>query len=258
MGESRRIFDGAGLLLEYGDENANSRSKVFGHYMKAFGHWAGGDLDSVRKSSETAIEVALDPFYAQFPKTTLGASYLLSGRFQEAEEVFRSAIEFCENRALDELSVPCQLFLSPILIAKGQMQQGMDMMAHAQESLIKNHRRGFYAMSEYILGEVHFQIATAPRPSLSILAKNIGFLIKNIPSAKKRAEKHYSHAIELFEEMGMKSFLGQGYLSLGKLHKTYKRRDKARQCILASIDCFQECGAEAWLKQANEALHSLG
>jgi hypothetical protein len=41
------------------------------------------------------------------------------------------------------------------------------------------------------------------------------------------------------------------------LYKASKRTDQARQSILEAIDIFRECEAEAYLKQANEALESL-
>ena len=93
-GDTNRVFEGAKRLLEYGERNANSRSKVFGHFMKAFGHLAAGDMKSAQKSSEKAIEVALDPFYAQFPKTTLGVAYFLGGQLQEAENILQSVHKF--------------------------------------------------------------------------------------------------------------------------------------------------------------------
>jgi tetratricopeptide (TPR) repeat protein len=144
------------------------------------------------------------------------------------------------------------------LIAKGQMQQGTKLLEKVQKTLIRNQRRVYHAISEYILGEVNFQIATGPKPSFSIMAKNISFLVKNVPFATKKAEKQFNKTIELFKEIDAKGFLGQVYLSMGLLYKATKRTDQARQCILKSIDIFRECEAEAYLKQANEALDSLG
>jgi tetratricopeptide (TPR) repeat protein len=143
------------------------------------------------------------------------------------------------------------------MIAKGHMQQGIKLMKNAQKTLIGNQRRIQYALSEYILGEVNSQIATGPKPSLSIMAKNIGFLVKSVPFASKKAEEHFIKAIELFQEMGAKGFLGQVYLSLGLLYQANKRTDQARHSILEAIDIFKECDAEAYLKQANKALESL-
>ena len=81
--------------------------------------------------------------------------------------------------------------------------------------------------------------------------------MKSVPFATKKAEEHYNKAIEIFKDIGAKGFLGQVYLSLGLLYKAGKRTDQARQCILEAINIFQECKAEVYLKQANEALDSL-
>ncbi len=256
-GDTNRVFEGAERLIEYGDRNANSRSKAFGHWMKALGHEATGDMKSSQKSSKKAIEVALDPLYAHFPKITLGVAYLFGGQLQEAEYIFQSALNFFEKRGLEQFSVVSQCFLGPILIAKGHMQKGTELLEIARKIMIRNQRRVLYAMSEYILGEVNSQIATGPKPSLSIMAKNIGFLVKNVPFATKKAEEHFKKAVELFKEIGMRGQLGLTYLSMGQLYKATKRNDQGRQCILKSIDLFQECEADAYLKQANEALDSL-
>jgi tetratricopeptide (TPR) repeat protein len=256
-GNVPKIFEGTKRLIEYGERNANSRSKVFGHWYNAFGHLILGDMKSSQKSNEKAIEVALDPAYAQCPKSSLGVAYFLSGQLKEAENVLQSCLTFCEKRGIGEFSVVSQLYLAPILIAKGQMQQGTELMKKVRKTLDSNQRRVFYAQSEYILGEVNSQIATGPKPSLSIIAKNIGFLVKNVPFAAKKAEEHFNKAIELFKEIGVKGFLGQAYLSLGLLYKANKRTDEARQSILKAINLFRECEADGWLKQANEALNSL-
>jgi tetratricopeptide (TPR) repeat protein len=137
------------------------------------------------------------------------------------------------------------------------MKQGTELLEKAQRTQRRNHRRVQYALSEHILGEVNSQIATGPKPSLSIMAKNIGFLIKNVPFATKKAEEHFNKAIELLKEIGAEGLLGPVYMSLGLLFKATKRTDQARQLILEAIDIFQESEAEGWLKQANEALDSL-
>jgi tetratricopeptide (TPR) repeat protein len=89
------------------------------------------------------------------------------------------------------------------------------------------------------------------------MAKNIGFLVKSVPFATKKAEEHFSNAIKLLKKLGMKGYLGVAFLSLGLLYSASKRTDQARQCILEAIDIFRERKAESYLKQANEALESL-
>ncbi len=230
---------------------------VFGHWVNSWGHGLVGDMKSSQRSSEKAGEVALDPLYSQAPKITLGYSYLLGGQFQEAENVLNSLLNFCEKRAIGEFVVQSYLFLAPALIAKGHMRQGLNMLEGAQRLLIRNQRRVFYAVSEYIFGKTYSQIATGPTPAFSILAKNIGFLVKNVPFAGKKAEEHFNKAIEILREIRANGFLGMAYLDLGLFYKTRKRTDQARECISEAIKIFEECEAEVYLKQAKNALESL-
>jgi len=246
IGDTRRIFEGAKLLLDYGDKNANSRSKVMGHWMNAFSYQAAGDFKSSQRSSKKAMDVALDPFYENFPNLTLGIAYFFNGQLQKAEDALKSSLKFGEKHGEGQLSVLCRCFLAPVLISKGEMHQGIKLMEDAQKALIRNQRKWSYALSEYILAEVNSQIATGPKPSLSIMAKNIGFLVKKAPFATKKSEEHFKTAIKLFKEIGVKGNLGLVYFNLGLLHKATKKTNQARQCLLKAINLFQECEAEVY------------
>ncbi len=137
------------------------------------------------------------------------------------------------------------------------MQQGMELFEKAQKSLIINQRRAAVAISEQILGEIYAQIATGAKPSLSIIAKNIVFLVKHVPFAAQKAEEHLNKAIESMKEMGAKGLLGPVYLSLAKFYKATKRTEQARQSLLEAIKTFEEGKAETYLKMANELLATL-
>ncbi len=57
--------------------------------------------------------------------------------------------------------------------------------------------------------------------------------------------------------MGAKIVLGGAYLDLGLLYKGKKRKDQANKCISKAVKLFEQCDADVYLKQANEALESL-
>ena len=162
------------------------------------------------------------------------------------------------NNGMGQISVLSQCFLSPILIANGQMKQGAELLEKARKTMTKNGRKVWHALSEHFLGEINLQIATGPRPALSTVAKNVGFLAKSIPFATKNAEKHFKKTIESLKEIGAVGFLGYPYLSLGLLYKATKKTNQARHCILEAIDIFRACEADEYVKKANEVLESLG
>lgn len=257
QGNTEKVFEGAKRLLDYGEKTSNSRSKVFGHWMNALGHLLTGDMALCRKESEKAAGAALDPFYAQFAIFSLGLSYFFDGQLQEAEDIFESLLDFCEKRGIGMLSVLTQMFISPILIAKGQMKQGLRKLEETQEILLKNHMKVSYAQSEFILGVVYTQFITGSSPGFLTLVKNIGSIVKNAPFADRKAEEHFNKAIEILREVGAKSLLGRAFFNLGQLHKVKKRNENARECFSEAVHLFRECDAHVYLKQAEEAVASL-
>lgn len=90
------------------------------------------------------------------------------------------------------------------------------------------------------------------------MAKNIGFLIKNVPFASKKAEEHFNRAIEVAKEIGAKGTMGMAYLDLGLLYRIKGKTEQARKCISEAIQIFERTEAEEFLKQAKEALAALG
>lgn len=214
-------------------------------------------MASGRKESEKAIRAALDSFYSQFPKSTLGMSYFFDGQLQEAEDTFKSLLDFCEKRRVSVLSVLSNMFLSTIIIANGDMNRGFRRFKETQEIMLKNYMKVAYASSESLLGVVYTQLITGSSPGLSTLAKNIGFIAKTAPFADRKAKEHFNKAIEIFKDVGAKVYLGQAFFYLGRLHKVKKRNEKASECFSVAVHLFQESDAPVYLKQAQEELVSV-
>jgi hypothetical protein len=109
-----------------------------------------------------------------------------------------------------------------------------------------------------MLGMFYFKMVQRTGPKgLPLMAKNIGFLIKNVPFAAKKAEGHFNKAIEVSKEIGAKLVLGRSYLYLGLLHKTKNRIPLAKECISEAVQLFEKCHADVYLKQAKDALATL-
>ncbi len=132
------------------------------------------------------------------------------------------------------------------------------MIEEALRACHENQRRPWYATIEHALGQVYLQIVDKTAPvSLPMMAKNIGFIIRNVPSAGKKAEDHFNKAIEVAKEIGAKGTLGQAYLDLGLLHKAKGKNVQAQEYITKAIQILEQCETEVFLKQAKEALASL-
>jgi tetratricopeptide (TPR) repeat protein len=120
---------------------------------------------------------------------------------------------------------------------------------------LENDSRWRFALVEHILGKVYFQMTDKEaRISPLAMAKNIGFLLTNLPVINRKIEQHFNKAIELAEAVNARGILAQACLDFGIYHQSKKRTDKARDCIVRAIALFDECRADKYLKQAQQAL----
>jgi len=258
-GESKKNTELGKRLLAYGQRHHNVRSLAVGHTCIGYSHFTAGNFSSSIECYQRAIEISLDPFYSQIPRLMAGLSYTMNGQFQEAEVPLKEVFLYGWDFGCDILKTPAQLCLGVIQVYKGNFNQGLKMIEDVRQSCLENERRWTYAFSEYVLGKVYLQIVEGAGPtSLSTVVKNIGSLIKNVPFASRKAEGHFNKAIAVAKEIGAKGISGQANLDLGLLHKAKKREDQARKCFSEAIQLFEQCEAEVYLKQAKEALASLG
>jgi tetratricopeptide (TPR) repeat protein len=188
----------------------------------------------------------------------LGVGYTLNGQLREAKDTFQQAFTFYDKFGIEILTTPVKVFLGAVLIAEGHMEHGLKMIEEAQQACLENGDKLSYASCELTVGYIYLQMVDKTAPvKLTTVLKNIGFLVKNIPFAAKKAETHYNKAIEVAREIGAKGFIGQSYLGLGVLHSAKSEKVRARECLSTAIEMFEQCGIETYLKQAREALASL-
>ncbi len=257
-GNSKKALELGKSILAYGKKHSNIRGMVVGHYLKVLGFLNASDFPSAIEAAKKAIQTAKDPYYSQFPKFVLGICYFQNGQLQEAEETLQEVSAFCRSSGHELIGTTTFSFLGFVSIAKGRMGQGLKMIEEALKVYHETKRRSPVASTEYALGLFYLQIVSkSAAVSLTTMAKNIGFILKNVPSAPKKAVKHFNRAIEVAKEIGAKGIEGQAYLDLGHLHKLKGRRDQARDCYSKAIKLFEECEAEIHLKKANKALESI-
>jgi class 3 adenylate cyclase/tetratricopeptide (TPR) repeat protein len=257
-GDRKKAAEAGKAILDFGQRHSNIRSMVMGHFVTGLSDFLNGDFLSAIEASKKGVQTAVDPFYSQFPRFLLGAIYAQTGQYQEAEEALEEVASFSRHFGCELLGTPTHAILGIVFIAKGQMSQGLSMVEQALRTTLESKRRCYYSNFEHGLGQVYLQIVNKSAPvSVTTMAKNIGFMLKNVPSAGTKAEEHFRKAIQVAKEIGAKRILGPAYLDLGLLHKAKGRTEQARECITESIRIFERCEAEVRLKWAKETLASL-
>jgi class 3 adenylate cyclase/tetratricopeptide (TPR) repeat protein len=257
-GEKKQSFEIGKILLDYGKRQSNIRSLVVGHICMGHGHFVGGNLNEAIKCYQKAIEVSADPFYSQWPRVFLGNCLVQNGQLQEAEEALREVISYSQSSGVEIFGTVAFSSLGIILIMKGDMSRGLEMLEEVYQSDLEKEYRWGVALLEYILGKVYFQIVKGAGPvNLSVIAKNFGFLIRKVPFASKKAEAYFNKAIKTARQIGAKGTMGMAYHDLGLLYRMKGKTEQAKKCISEAIQIFEQTEAESYLNQAKDALASL-
>ena len=256
-GDKKQSFEIGEALLQYGERHSNIRSQVIGHICIGYSHLADGDLTKAVRCFQKALGVAQDPFYAVWARLYLGLCYFLKQQFAECEEMIRDVI-FDMHRFGWELFGPLILLIfGIILINKGEMSRGLKMIEDTRNSSIEKNWGFGIALSEYVLGNLYFQMAYGEKPKNLSVIRNIGFLAKNAPFASKKAEEFLNKAAESAKRFGAKGIQGWACLDLGNLYRIRKKNEQAKKYFTEAVHVFEKINAELYLKKAREALESL-
>jgi tetratricopeptide (TPR) repeat protein len=229
-----------------------------GYFIKGCSYFMNSELERSIECFQEAVRISADPYYEQFPKLMLGMAYVLKGEIKDAEELLGQVQNFSQQYGTETIGTVALVFLGLCSIFNGNLNRGIKMMETGQKLYLENDSKWRLALGEYILGKVYCQMTEKDaRISPMAMAKNIGFLLTNLPGINRKIEQHFNKAIELAHAAGAKGILAQTYLDFGIYHQAKKRTDKARECITRAITLFDECKADGYLTQAEKALESL-
>ena len=257
-GENKKALNAGQKLLDYGHKHSNIRSISLGHTYISYSYFIAGDYALAKASAQKTIQTSVDPLYAIGGNLLLDFSHAFLDEFEKIGEKTKQDWEFLQEVGCEVWGKMAELLIGLTYIASGQMSKGLKMVENVRDMFQKNKRKGRLAMPEYILGKIYLQIAVGENlPSFSVLARNIGFMVKNVPAAGKKAEYHFKRSIEVATEVGANGWIALSYYDLGLLHKAKKRTDQAKKCIANAIELFEQCEAEVYLQQAKEVLASL-
>jgi tetratricopeptide (TPR) repeat protein len=73
------------------------------------------------------------------------------------------------------------------------------------------------------------------------------------PSDAEQTESHYSQALALAEELGMRPLMAHCHLGLGTLYAKLGRQEQAHAALSAAIELYRAMDMTFWLAQAEAA-----
>ena len=257
-GDSKHAFAASDVLLDYGRHYSDNRFTTMGNMAKGFGYSAEGDHKSAIDSFAYAADIALDPQFYCNCRFMLGWSYLADENLKEAEKVNSELLRFDEEYGFEFLGASAKNIEALIELGNGRLKKGLNILEETREIYRKNRAKLRLAWQEHSIGKFYLKLAerSGPMGFLTII-KNIGFLIRNVPFARKLAEKYLKSSIELSEEIGSDFILGQAQLDLGLLYKTMNQLHLAKSHIEEALSIFDKNNSRVNIDNAKSVLATL-
>ena len=220
-GDSQKNFELGRILLEFGESHSDLRSMVVGYICMSYGHSSAGDFAKAVEWSKKAVELSNDPIFSVWPKLVLANFFIQTENFQEADQILREIIPFCQHLGMYYIVDWAQALYGAVLMAQGLYSRGMKMITEAVRVFTENGRFVSLYFIEFALAEIYFQMATRSRPlGFWPIVKNLGFILKEVPFARRKAETYLRKIIQVGQEIGASGFMqSHAALNLELLHR---------------------------------------
>ena len=242
-GDSKNNFELGRILLEFGESRSDLRSTVVGYICTSYAYYAAGDFSRAVEWGKKAVELSNDPLFTVWPKLALATYFAQTDQFQAADEILREIIPLCQHLGMDYIVTCAQALQGVVLIATGQFSRGLKKIVAGLRVFADSGRLYSSYLLEISLAEIYFQMATRTRRlELWTAVKNMGFILKEVPFAKRKAKIYLNKVIQIGKEVGAEGFVqGHALLNLGLLHQQNGRQEAAKECLDEAQRILGQC-----------------
>jgi len=236
-----------------------------------------GKADLAYQTSQEALRLAEesgDTWSKAMAYTSHGYSCYYKGFLKEAEEHLLKASDFCDRINFLLWDCNANSGLGEVCFARGEYQKCQDYYDKAI-SLGERLRLTHYWINYYRLAlarakvlnnekdidmESVYEYETENKFKLfdGVMLIYIAEILLNIDDRHmNEAEEWVKKAIEADKGNSMRFYLGRDYASYAELLKRKGDLPGAKENLNKAIDIYKECGADGWLKKAQENLAQI-
>ncbi|HSF30629.1 MAG TPA: tetratricopeptide repeat protein [Candidatus Tectomicrobia bacterium] len=163
----------------------------------------------------------------------LGAAYALSGRIAEALPLMKQAVEQATSVPFTAHISRSLTALSEAYLLAGRPDEAMALAQRALEHARQDGERGHEAYALWLLGEI---------------------AARREPPDVDEAVTHYSQALTVSNELGMRPLQAHCHRGVGTLYAKMGRQEQARAELSTAIALYRPMDMSFWLPQVKAAL----
>ena len=179
--------------------------------------------------------------------------------FRKQREILQEIIPSCRHLGMNYVLTHAQALYGVVLIATGHFSQGLKMIKAELTGLTDSGRLFARYLVELCLAEIYFQMATRARPlGFWPAFKNLGFIMKEVPFARRKALAYLNSVIGVGKDVGARSFAhGRALFDLGMLYQLNGKKQQAQECLAETQHILSQCNSETYAQRVQQALAAI-
>ncbi len=246
-------------LLNYGRSSGDPRAKSLALANFAFSDAYHFNPTEAIENADEALRDALSPLDQLNLRGAKGVAFVAADRPEEGREILEEVRREVNRGGFFVLGIGIEIPYALSLVMTGEMAAGMKAL---QESVERYRSFGstLMGLSENLaLGEMYLQIAFGEaKADFGATVRNLGFVMKNVPFAARKARTHLRAAIEGCRKFDNQSLLARCLYDLALLNVAKKRPGEARENLEQARAAAEAGGATEILARVEDELANLG
>lgn len=217
------------------------------------------DPEDARSKADEASRLSMTPLIGTQIIGLYGTALALSGRGKEAYEVLHPARELLAQRNFVAALSGIEANYGLSIFLNGEFARGIKWIEDRDKQFSA---LDFYptvsGLSNVTLGEIYLNMATNPeRPPLLVMLRNLWFLIRTLPVAKRKARKHFEIAANIWRKCPAPAMLAWALCGLGEIATASGKKEAARAYCEEAIELAVTVDAFATADRARNTLDQI-
>jgi class 3 adenylate cyclase/tetratricopeptide (TPR) repeat protein len=245
MDDARRTV--ADLVRSAG-RAGNSRTQAFGLYMRAYADVFMEDFEEAIELSAEAAAISPNPFDRLCALGIEGTALTLMGRADAGLRLLSAVRNEIRSGNFLMLYLFYDIPYGVALVLAGRMAQGVRFIEAAIARFTEWGNDTQPAFGHLVLGDIYTQIALGEqKPPLRVLLRNLGFVFREVPLARRKAHAHLRQAVELAARIGNDWLEGQARFHLAKLQHAAGHTAEAQAQLHRALRLAEPLGSNPLL-----------
>jgi tetratricopeptide (TPR) repeat protein len=258
LGRPVEARDSALRLMELGRTTNDPRPRAMALWGLALLDGIYFDHEVALASAEESLAIGLNPVDHAIALAGKAVALTALGRSAEALECFRrSRARLWEGGLVLPLSAsdPHQ---GLAMLLEGDLAGGVGWIEDAQKRFDSLGNVAATASCDLFLGGIFLEMATGEeKPPLSVMRRNLWFLLRTLPFALRRARRHLESALHVYRQYDMPALQAWALMDLGRLHAARKHAADARACLDEALPLARSVEVPGLIERINRALAAL-